>query len=74
MLSWMRRNGEEIIDEDIARLSPMMHRDINTLGHYTFTLPEDILESSKFKYKQRIITLTYVFVPLALPPLYGPFS
>ncbi|WP_213059642.1 hypothetical protein, partial [Escherichia coli] len=26
-------------------------------------------ESSKFKYKQRIISLTYVFVPLALKPL-----
>ncbi|WP_213059196.1 hypothetical protein, partial [Escherichia coli] len=25
-------------------------------------------ESSKFKYKQRIISLTYVFVPLALKP------
>ncbi len=42
-LSWMRRNGEEIIDEDIARLSPLMHGHINMLGHYTFTLPEDIL-------------------------------
>lgn len=43
-LSWMRRNGEEIIDEDIARLSPLMHGHINMLGHYTFTLPEDILK------------------------------
>lgn len=42
VLSWMRRNGEEIIDEDIARLSPLMHGHINMLGHYTFTLPEDI--------------------------------
>ncbi|HBC1529020.1 TPA: Tn3 family transposase, partial [Escherichia coli] len=40
----MRRNGEEIIDEDIARLSPLMHGHINMLGHYTFTLPEDILK------------------------------
>ncbi len=44
VLSWMRRNGEEIIDEDIARLSPLMHGHINMLGHYTFTLPEDILK------------------------------
>ncbi|EBA6266055.1 hypothetical protein BV998_24030 [Salmonella enterica] len=35
---------EEIIDEDIARLSPLMHGHINMLGHYTFTLPEDILK------------------------------
>ena len=44
VLSWMRRNGEEIIDEDIARLSPLMHVHINMLGHYKFTLPEDILK------------------------------
>ncbi|HAH3618425.1 TPA: hypothetical protein GF924_24030, partial [Escherichia coli] len=44
VLSWMRRNGEEIIDEDIARLSSLMHGHINMLGHYTFTLPEDILK------------------------------
>ncbi len=68
----MRRNGEEIIDEDIARLSPLMHGHINMLGHYTFTLPEDILKGElralNLKYKQRIISLTYVFVPLALNP------
>ncbi len=44
VLNWMRRNGEEIIDEDIARLSPLMLGHINMLGHYTFTLPEDILK------------------------------
>ncbi|HHI5659582.1 TPA: Tn3 family transposase, partial [Escherichia coli] len=39
-----RSNGEEIGVEDIARLSPLMHGHINMLGHYTFTLPEDILK------------------------------
>lgn len=43
-LSWMRSNGEETRDEDIARLSPLTHGHINMLGHYTFTLPEDILK------------------------------
>ncbi len=43
-LSWMRKNGEETGVEDIARLSPLMHGHINMLGHYTFTLPEDILK------------------------------
>ncbi|WP_213081210.1 hypothetical protein, partial [Escherichia coli] len=37
------------------------------------TLPEDILKGElralNLKYKQRIISLTYVFVPLALNPL-----
>ncbi|MEL5558474.1 Tn3 family transposase [Serratia ureilytica] len=43
-LSWMRSNGEETGVEDIARLSPLMHGHINMLGHYTFTLSEDILK------------------------------
>ncbi len=43
-LSWMRRNGEETGVEDITWLSPLMHGHINMLGHYTFTLPEDILK------------------------------
>ncbi len=43
-LSWMRSNGEKTGVEDIARLSPLMHEHINMLGHYTFTLPEDILK------------------------------
>ncbi|EAS0727092.1 hypothetical protein E0I86_19975 [Salmonella enterica subsp. enterica serovar London] len=37
-------DGEETGDGDIARLSPLMHGHINMLGHYTFTLPEDILK------------------------------
>ncbi|HHB7329238.1 TPA: Tn3 family transposase, partial [Klebsiella pneumoniae] len=36
--------GETPDDEHIARLSPLMHGHINMLGHYTFTLPEDILK------------------------------
>lgn len=43
-LNWMRSHGEETGDEDTARLSPLMHGHINMLGHYTFTLPEDILK------------------------------
>lgn len=43
-LSWMRRNGEETGGEDIVRLSPLMCGYINMLGHYTFTLLEDILK------------------------------
>ncbi|KYP87365.1 transposase [bacteria symbiont BFo1 of Frankliniella occidentalis] len=43
-LSWMCSHGEETGDEDIARLSPLMQGHINMLGHYTFTLPEDILK------------------------------
>lgn len=41
-LSWMRSHGEETGDEDIARLSPLMHGYISMQGHYTFTLSDDI--------------------------------
>jgi hypothetical protein len=36
--------GKTLKDEHIARLSPLLHGHINMLGHYTFTLPEDILK------------------------------
>lgn len=40
----LRMMGETPEDEHISRLSPLMHGHINMLGHYTFTLPEDILK------------------------------
>lgn len=42
-LSWMLSHGEDTGEEDIARLSPLMHGHINMLGHYTFTLSENIM-------------------------------
>ncbi|ASQ15734.1 hypothetical protein BJM06_a00090 (plasmid) [Enterobacter cloacae] len=33
-LSWMRSHGEETGDEDITRLSPLMHGHINMPGHF----------------------------------------
>nr|WP_303047829.1 Tn3 family transposase [Salmonella enterica] len=50
----MHSHGEENRDKDIARLSPLMHGHINMPGHYTFTLPEDILkgEMRMFQFKQ----------------------
>ena len=38
----MRPNNEEIIEDDIFRLSPLIYEYINMLGHYTFTLPGDL--------------------------------
>ena len=31
-------------NKNIEQHTPMMHGHINMLGHYTFTLPEDILK------------------------------
>ena len=33
----------EINEEDISRLSPLMHGHINMLGHYSFTLSEIVM-------------------------------
>uniref|UniRef100_UPI0038918418 Tn3 family transposase n=1 Tax=Vibrio parahaemolyticus TaxID=670 RepID=UPI0038918418 len=41
-LDWMRSHNEDIIEDDISRLSPLIYKHINMLGHYTFTLPEDL--------------------------------
>jgi TnpA family transposase len=41
-LSHLRSAGENPSNENITRLSPLMHGHINMLGHYTFILPEGI--------------------------------
>lgn len=33
----LRAEGHEIRDEDIARLSPLKHKNLNILGRYSFT-------------------------------------
>ncbi|WP_147251115.1 Tn3 family transposase, partial [Acinetobacter baumannii] len=40
----LRKSGETPEEEHLARLSPLIHGHINMLGHYTFSLPEDILK------------------------------
>ncbi len=42
-LSHLRQSGEIPEEEHLARLSPLIHGHINMLGHYTFSLSEDIL-------------------------------
>lgn len=33
----LRAGGHDLLDEDIARLSPLKHRNLNLLGRYSFT-------------------------------------
>lgn len=37
LVAQLRAEGHEIRDEDIARLSPLKHRNLNLLGRYSFT-------------------------------------
>jgi hypothetical protein len=42
-LTRLRDEGVEILDEDMERLSPLVHSHINLLGRYHFALPEAVL-------------------------------
>jgi TnpA family transposase len=38
----LRREGFDVRDEDLSRLSPLSHGHLNVLGRYSFTLPETV--------------------------------
>lgn len=41
-LDAIRATGQEVRDEDVARLSPLMRGHINMLGRYHFTWPDEL--------------------------------
>jgi TnpA family transposase len=41
-LNQVRNEGFQVLDEDVARLSPLGHEHINVLGRYAFTLPDRV--------------------------------
>lgn len=41
-LDGLRESGYAVRDEDVARLSPLLHDHINVLGRYRFALPEQL--------------------------------
>jgi len=41
-LNQLRNEGFQVLDDDVARLSPLAHEHINMLGRYTFTLPDRV--------------------------------
>jgi TnpA family transposase len=42
----LREGGEEVADEDLARVSPLMREHVRVLGRYHFTLDEWVAEGS----------------------------
>ena len=44
--------GENAKEEDEARLSPLSHKHVNMLGHYSFTLAEQVLNGQLRPLKQ----------------------
>lgn len=51
-LDHLRNEGETINEEDEARLSPLRHAHFNMLGHYTFTLAEQVTKGQLRPLKQ----------------------
>jgi hypothetical protein len=41
-LEQLRQNGHLVQDQDLARLSPLIHDHINLLGRYSFAVPEAV--------------------------------
>ena len=41
-LNQLRTDGHLVEDEDVARLSPLLHEHIITLGRYSFSVPEAV--------------------------------
>lgn len=37
-----RQSGYPVLEEDMARLSPLIHEHINMLGRYSFEVPEEV--------------------------------
>jgi hypothetical protein len=42
-LTQLRAEGYSVRDEDVARLSPLIHQHINMLGRYSFVVPEPVV-------------------------------
>jgi len=43
-LDYLQEQSMNIREEDEARLSPLVHGHFNVLGHYSFTLTEQIMK------------------------------
>lgn len=43
-LTELRQAGEPVLEDDVARLTPLLHEHVNMLGKYDFTLPEEIVQ------------------------------
>jgi hypothetical protein len=41
-LNQLRKEGYVVRDEDVARLSPLVHQHLNVLGRYSFLMPEAV--------------------------------
>jgi Tn3 transposase DDE domain len=45
----LRKDGFDVSDEDVARLSPLGHEHINMLGRYAFSLAAETVKRFEFR-------------------------
>ena len=43
-LDHLKQQGEKVKGDDETRLSPLIHKHVNMLGHYSFTLAEQVMK------------------------------
>lgn len=65
-LEHLKQQGEDVKEEDEARLSPLSHKHGNMLGHYSFTLTET--QAAEATIWVGRMDLAYVFIPLDFTP------
>lgn len=41
-LERLKQHGYPVLDEDVARLSPLIYEHINILGRYSLAVPEEV--------------------------------
>ena len=46
ILTQLRLEGHPVRDEDVSRLSPLVHEHINMLGRYSFAVPESVIKGN----------------------------
>jgi hypothetical protein len=46
-LDHLQQSGLSILDDDVAKLSPLRNEHMNVLGHYSFTLADTILAGER---------------------------
>ena len=51
-LDYLKHQGEDILEDDESRLSPLSHKHLNMLGHYSFTLAEQVVNGQLRPLKQ----------------------
>jgi TnpA family transposase len=43
-LRQLRADGVQVLEEDLERLSPLVHAHVNRLGRYHYAIPEEVLK------------------------------